>query len=82
VLEWASGKRLKVPRDLSVGGFDDIVRASLTTPPLTTVHQPLHQRGNTAGRLLVRALDGQRVRSASLPTELVVRASTGPPRAR
>lgn len=77
----ASG--LAVPGDISVAGFDDIDASRSTEPPLTTVHQPLRDRGRLAGELVLKALEGRRPRNVRLPTELVVRGSTGKaPRAR
>lgn len=74
---------LDVPRDLSIVGFDDIPAASWTTPRLTTVHQPIRQKGRRAAQRLIGA-----IRSGSdhrpvvelLPTRLVVRGSSAAPR--
>jgi DNA-binding LacI/PurR family transcriptional regulator len=68
---------LDVPGDISVAGFDDIDAARDTVPPLTTVRQPLRERGRLAGALIIELLDGARPRQLRLPTELVVRGSTG-----
>ena len=76
VLDAASDRGVAVPADLSVVGFDDTVTASTTSPPLTTVHQPMAGKGEEAARLL---LDGAPPTELVLPTELVVRGSTGPP---
>lgn len=76
-LEAARARGLDVPGDVSIAGFDDIDAASRTTPPLTTVSQPLRERGRLAGALLLAALDGKRPRRVRLPSELVVRDSTG-----
>ncbi len=46
---------LQVPQDCSVIGFDDVAAASLYTPPLTTVRQPMEAMGATAVSI---ALDG------------------------
>jgi LacI family transcriptional regulator len=72
---------LRVPDDISVVGFDDIPEASLVTPPLTTVRQPLREMGATAVRLLQRMMDEPDVtpRRTELATELIVRESSGPP---
>ena len=73
---------LHVPRDLSVVGFDDIDLASAIEPPLTTVHQPVHEKGAEAARLLLAALergsDPHPVHRV-LSTRLVVRGSTAVP---
>ena len=62
-------------------GFDDIPQASQVNPPLTTVRQPLEQMGRPrrgcCSTSLRPELPAQRV---DLPTELIVRASTRPPR--
>jgi DNA-binding LacI/PurR family transcriptional regulator len=70
-----------VPGDLSVTGFDDAAAAATSEPPLTTVSQPLRRRGETAGRLVRRMVEGESV-EAPLPfaVELMVRDSTGPVR--
>jgi len=73
---------LRVPEDVSVVGFDDIDLAAHVDPPLTTIHQPIRQKGAEAVHLLLDAIDnpvGHRARRVRLPTALVVRASTGPP---
>lgn len=82
-MQAARARGLQLPDDLSVVGFDDSEHASLVTPELTTVRQPLAEMGRTAVNLLRRLLDGQRVETlhVELGTRLIVRASTAPPRA-
>jgi DNA-binding LacI/PurR family transcriptional regulator len=69
---------LRVPHDISVVGFDDTRAAALTTPALTTVRQPVADKGRIAARALLDRLDGSTPAPVVLPTELIVRASTGP----
>ncbi len=71
-----------VPDDLSVVGFDDIPRATTWDPPLTTIRQPLVEKGRIAARMLLDATAGQPPRRTILPVGLVERASTGLPRRR
>jgi LacI family transcriptional regulator len=80
VMEVAAARGLRVPRDLSVVGFDDIDVSRATTPRLTTVRQPLQEMGRTAVTMLMRQLDGHahEALSMELETRLVVRESTGP----
>jgi LacI family transcriptional regulator len=75
---------LRVPEDLSIVGFDDVEHASIVTPRLTTVRQPLAEMGRTAVSLLVRLLEQQSVETLSiqLATRLVIRESTAPAPAR
>jgi LacI family repressor for deo operon, udp, cdd, tsx, nupC, and nupG len=73
---------LSVPQDVSVAGFDDIRIARHYDPPLTTVAQPMERIGREAAAMLLGILaDPHAPRERRvLPTELVVRASTGPVR--
>ena len=81
-IEAARSLGLRVPEDVSVAGFDDIPRAALVRPALTTIRQPLFDKGATAARLLLDAVaDGGTIPPDRhlLPTELVIRASTRAP---
>ncbi|GAA1449109.1 LacI family DNA-binding transcriptional regulator [Leifsonia poae] len=79
VIRAADELGLRVPDDLSIVGFDDIPEARTSTPPLTTLAQPLHDIGAQALQMLIELLDGRDVPSrVHLPAELVVRGSTGP----
>jgi alanine racemase len=82
VLQAARRLGIAVPEQLSVVGFDDLPMSTQSVPPLTTVHQPVRQKGELAARLLIAALDakpGAPGERRMLDTELVVRASTAPP---
>ncbi len=69
-----------IPRELSVVGFDDAPPAATAQPPLTTVAQPLAERGQAAGALVRALVEGRPVAVLPpYPVELVVRASTAPP---
>ncbi|MGO9583106.1 MAG: LacI family DNA-binding transcriptional regulator [Acidimicrobiales bacterium] len=81
VLRAAREAGLHVPEDLSVVGFDDIPLAEWSTPPLTTVRQPLAEMAAVAVRTLLEG--GERgeslKRRVELATDLIVRESTAPP---
>jgi DNA-binding LacI/PurR family transcriptional regulator len=81
-IQAARERDLPVPAALSVVGFDDLPDAA--TADLTTVHQPLADKGRIAARLLLAALDGTvtLTNRVELSTRLVVRGSTAPPLAR
>jgi len=79
-IQAARARGLRVPEDVSIVGFDDVEYATIVTPALTTVRQPLAEMGRTAVSLLIRLLDGQRFETlhVELATRLVVRESTAP----
>ena len=82
VMEAARQAGLSVPGDLSVVGFDDLPMARWSSPPLTTVRQPLADMGRMAGRMLHDLITGRELTSqrVELATHLVPRASTATPR--
>ncbi len=73
---------LRVPRDVSVVGFDDSPLASHTIPALTSVAIPMYEIGCRAMGLLLQLLRGERGKSVVLPAELRVRETTAPPQTR
>jgi DNA-binding LacI/PurR family transcriptional regulator len=76
-LRAAADRGLRVPENLSITGFDDSPGAAESRPPLTTVRQPLLHKGLVAARMLLEGWVGEPP-GVILPTELVVRATTGP----
>ena len=77
-LHAARARGVRVPEELSVVGFDDTFEASIVTPTLTTVRQPLAEMGRMAVALLVRLLGNQRIDAlhVELETKLIIREST------
>lgn len=69
---------LRVPEDVSVVGFDDIVFARAVDPPLTTIRQAQREIGAEAMRLMIGILEDETVEPAEVcvPVELVVRGTT------
>lgn len=74
VLDAARERGVDVPRELSIVGFDDIPAAGRAG--LTTLAQPITERGELVGKLLLDPKRGPR--QVFLPTELKVRRTTGP----
>ena len=70
---------LRVPDDIAVVGFDDLDVASRTNPKLTTVRQPVQEKGARAAQLLIDLIEGavDAPQHILLPTELVIRESCG-----
>ncbi|HJQ29852.1 MAG TPA: substrate-binding domain-containing protein, partial [Rubrobacter sp.] len=70
---------LGVPEDCAVVGCDDIPMAAHAIPPLTTVHVPFFETGETAVRLLLDIIAGreEKPRRVLLPVRLVRRGSCG-----
>ena len=71
---------IRIPQDLSLAGFGNILVAEHFRIPLTTVRQPKFRLGIAAIELMVQLLQGQPVESRRIPAELIVRESTSKPR--
>lgn len=79
VLDALNEAGLRVPDDVAVVGFDDLPAAATSMPPLTTIHQPVQDRGARAAQLLLDTVEGieREIRHVLLPTEIVIRESCG-----
>lgn len=74
-------RSVRIPRDVSVAGFDDIPFARYTTPPLTTAAVPVQELGEQAWQRIVALLEGRApAANLMLRPQLVARGSTGPAR--
>ncbi len=81
LLQACAERGVRVPRDLSIVGWDDVPYASLVTPPLTTVRVPRYELGQAAARRLLDLMAGRPAGLAEPPLalELVRRQSCQPP---
>jgi LacI family transcriptional regulator len=70
---------LRVPKDVSVVGFDDIQTAAYHNPSLTTIRQPMQYMGTVAARILLQRIRATESFPDAVPVlpELVIRESTG-----
>lgn len=82
IIEATRSIGLSVPKQLSVVGFDDLPLATVVTPNLTTIRQPLLAIGACAATLLIERMRGDETTGSAshlLPPELIVRDSTSAP---
>jgi DNA-binding LacI/PurR family transcriptional regulator len=78
ILRALTEQGLRVPEDVSLVGFDDIDFSQYTTPQLTTMRQDRMAMGRGAVQRLVALIEGtEEVSPLILPTQLIVRRSTG-----
>jgi DNA-binding LacI/PurR family transcriptional regulator len=77
-LRHATEQGRSVPDDLTVTGFDGVPEAERAG--LTTVRQPVLEKGRVAGQLLLQRGDRNRPRRVSLPTELIIGTTSAAPR--
>lgn len=72
---------LRIPRDIAVASFNDISAARFLNPPLSTVHVPAEEIGETAVDLLAERLRGRKIaKSVALSTDMIWRESTRHPK--
>lgn len=76
-MDYLSHRGIRIPRDFSVTGFDDIDMARLSSPRLTTVHQGVSQKGQISVEKLICAIEKEPVgeKNVRLPIRLVIRES-------
>ncbi|MEK7708103.1 MAG: LacI family DNA-binding transcriptional regulator [Verrucomicrobiota bacterium] len=72
---------MKIPQEISVVGFGNILVSEHFRVPLTTARQPKFRLGVAAMETMLKALRREHVESQRLPADLIVRESTAPPRA-
>jgi len=76
-LLWALAEQgIRVPEDVAVVGFDDLVGAAVFTPPLTTMRQPFDAIGTESIAQLIAMIEGRGAHDVVLDAELVVRRSS------
>ncbi len=70
---------IRVPGDIIIGGFDNLISARACSPALTTVGQPVSELGKEALKLLIDIIEGKRDSGTivTLPSRLVLRRSCG-----
>jgi LacI family transcriptional regulator len=77
-LAFLSGRGVRIPADIGIAGYDDILYSGISNPPLTTVRQNIPQKAEQAVEQLFRLLNEEVLpeRDIRLPVELMIRAST------
>ncbi len=80
VIKAAGIHGLQLPHDLSIVGFDDLETSMLVSPALTSIRQPILEKGRQAADILIRMIQGENSPAhVTLPVELVIRESTTRP---
>jgi LacI family transcriptional regulator len=78
-----NSRKVAIPRELSIVGFDNLEYAAHLSPPLTTLEVPAAEMGRRAGEYLIGRFRGRvDVKHIPLNTSLIVRQTTAPPPAR
>ncbi len=72
---------LRIPEDISVAGFGNIMVAEHFRVPMTTIRQPKFRLGVAAVDAMMQLLKGQRPEIKRLTAEFIERKSTAPPKA-
>lgn len=79
VMDELARRRIEVPKQVAVVGFDDMALASHYQPPLTTVRQPIEALGREAGRIVCERIASRRtdISELALHTDVILRRSCG-----
>ena len=78
VMEYLDEQKVRVPEDISVVGYDDIIFSSMLKVPLTTIHQPIYEMGVEAVRQLMHQINQEEYTNGAVifEPELIIRDST------
>lgn len=78
VINAAHSLGIRVPEELSVIGFDNVITSQITQPPITTIAQPCFQLGQQACSILLEKILNPRIpeRHTLLSTEMIIRGSS------
>lgn len=72
---------LRIPQDISVVGFGNILAAEFFRVPLTTIRQPKARLGSAAMEAMLKVIKSERPEPKRLPAEIVIRKSSAQPKA-
>jgi LacI family transcriptional regulator len=72
-------KGYRIPEDISVIGFDDIIMSQMMEPQLTTIKQPSYEMGTAAIKMLIKLIEGKKINKKVICFEpdLIIRRSAG-----
>lgn len=78
VMRFALEKKIRIPEDVAIAGYDNIELSRLVTPSLTTVKEPIKQMAETAVNLLIKKINNNAVKNKniSMGVDLIIREST------
>lgn len=78
VIKAGQSMGFRIPEDVKVFGFDDTMYSFLSTPTISTVHQPRKELGEESAKLLLRIIENPYANAAPilLPTKLLIQEST------
>lgn len=77
IMSGLHARGIRIPEDISIIGFDDIAMCQMVTPPLTTIHQDMKLKAQTAVEFMLQLLEGETPRQSNiiLPVHLTERQS-------
>lgn len=77
VIQVCNELNVRIPKDLKLVGFDDVEISQLTTPTITTIHQPIKEMAKLAIELIDAKYNNIEIKEQNIvPIELIIRNST------
>jgi LacI family transcriptional regulator len=76
-LDVLKSRKIRVPEDISITGYDDVFLSQITTPKLTTISQPKYELGKISAEVLFKLIEGEEIlpREIKLEPQLIIRES-------
>jgi LacI family transcriptional regulator len=75
-LPWPISKKIRVPQDVSIIGFDNLLTSAYSLPPLSTIHHPTYELGQLSAQAVLQLIRGETSKFTVPPPKVIVRQST------
>lgn len=78
VAHYCQQKKIRIPEDVALTGFDDVEEVQYYIPPISSVRQPLYEEARLATEMIVKAIQGKKMdQKTVIPARFVTRSSCG-----
>ncbi len=79
IIRAVTDSNMNVPADLSIIGYDGLELSNFTSPTLTPIVQPKYEMGNSAVQMLIKKINGEKIKNIIIEAKFSIGESTGKP---